>query len=86
MDKNNFFLDSPNLTDLVQVLINNICSEKIFNVNPKLVLKKYDKSIKKIGQNIISLPRDTWRQANACLALSSPHHDQAIQEIVVVDR
>jgi len=28
MDKNNFFLDSPNLTDLVQVLINNICSER----------------------------------------------------------
>ena len=28
MDKNNFFLDSPNLTDLIQVLINNICSEK----------------------------------------------------------
>ena len=39
MDKNNFFLDSPNLTDLVQVLINNICSEKLFNVNQKLVLK-----------------------------------------------
>ena len=49
MDKNNFFLDSPNLTDLVQVLINNICSEELFNVNQKLVLKKYDQSIKKIN-------------------------------------
>ena len=49
MDKNNFFLDSPNLTDLFQVLINNIRSEKIYSVNPKLVLKKYDKSIKKIN-------------------------------------
>ena len=49
MDKNNFFLDSPNLTDLVQVLINNICSDELFNVNQKLVLKKYDQSIKKIN-------------------------------------
>jgi len=49
MNKNKFFLDSPNLTDLIQVLINNICSEKIFNVNKDLVLKKYDQSIKKIN-------------------------------------
>ena len=46
MDKNNFSRFS-NLTDLVQVLINKICSEKLFNVN-----KISSKKVRSINQKI----------------------------------
>lgn len=46
MDDYQKYLDSPNLTDLIKLLINKVCNEDIFAENQNLVLKKFEDSLK----------------------------------------
>ncbi len=48
MDKNKFF-NSPNITDLIKIIVNKVCSEEIFKTDEKIHLKKYESSMKKIN-------------------------------------
>ena len=48
MDKNKFF-NSPNITDLIRIIVNKVCSEEIFKTDEKIHLKKYETSMKKIN-------------------------------------
>ena len=48
MDKKKF-LNSPNITDLIKIIVNKLCSEEVFKSDSKLRLKKYESSMKKIN-------------------------------------
>ena len=48
MDKKEF-LNSPNITDLIKIIVNKLCSEEVYKSDSKLRLKKYESSMKKIN-------------------------------------
>ena len=49
MDNYQKYLNSPNLTDLIKLLVNKVCNESIYRENQNLVLKKLENSMKKIN-------------------------------------
>ena len=42
MDNYQKYLNSPNLTDLIKLLVNKVCNESIYKENQNLVLKKLE--------------------------------------------